>query len=179
MRAHEIALLLPEVMRRTVTPGSPMAALLAVIEEMHSPVEDLLGGMPALFDPVRCPEQFLPVLARWVDLERLDLTPAGRIDSERMRLLLSLAATLGRRRGTWAGLTCLLTSATGVVGFTLAEAGAYKLTLTVPPGAASQLPLIRELVAQEKPAHAVVDVVLGPASPPAPVVPAAIPGGHQ
>ena len=102
MRAAEIALLLPEVIRRTITPESPMAALLAVMEEMHSPVEDLLGDMPALFDPIRCPEQFLPVLARWVDLERLDLTPAGRIDSERMRLLVSLAATLGRGRGTWA-----------------------------------------------------------------------------
>ena len=39
MRAAEIELLLPEVIRRTVVSGSPMAALVGVMEAMQAPAE--------------------------------------------------------------------------------------------------------------------------------------------
>ena len=48
MRAPEIELLLPEVMRRTVLPDSPMAALVGVMEAMHAPAESALGVPAAL-----------------------------------------------------------------------------------------------------------------------------------
>ena len=51
MRADHITLLLPEVYQRAVVPGSPLAALLDVMDAMHAPVEAALGGLPAVFDP--------------------------------------------------------------------------------------------------------------------------------
>lgn len=158
MRAAEIERLLPEVIRRTVVDGSPMAAMLAVMEAMHAPAEKVLAGLPTVFDPLRTPERFVSMLARWVDLERLDLTEGGRLEPERMRLLVAAAALLARRRGTWPGLLQVLEIATGHAGFTVEDTGPFRVLVTVPTSAAGQLALVRALVEQEKPAHLVADV---------------------
>lgn len=160
MRAAEIELLLPEVLRRTVVPDSPMAALVGVMEAMHAPAEEAVRGFPTILDPLTTPDRFVGMLARWVDLARLDETPAGRIDLARMRLLTSVAAELAQWRGTPGGLMWVLGLATGVAGLRLETVGPFRVRVVVPAGAAAQADLIREIAAQEKPAHLVVEVAV-------------------
>ncbi len=160
MRAAEIELLLPEVMRRTVVEGSPMAAVVGVMEAMHVPAEAALRDFPSVLDPLATPDPFVDMLATWVDLARLDQTPAGRIDRARVRLLVSLSADLAHWRGTPGGLMWLLGLATGVEGLRLEPTGPFRVRVVVPATASAQAALVREIAAQEKPAHLVVDVVV-------------------
>jgi len=160
MRAAELELLLPEVLRRTVLPGSPMAALIGVMEAQHAPAEAALQSFPTVLDPLTTPDRFVGMLAGWVDLARLDETPAGRIDTARMRLLISLAAELAHWRGTPSGLTWMIGLATGIAGLRLEDAGPFRMRIVVPAAAAAQADLVREIASQEKPAHLVVDVVV-------------------
>lgn len=180
MRASEIELLLPEVIRRAVLPGSPLAALLAVMAASHAPSEAILGDLPAFVDPLRTPDRFVPMLARWVDLERLNDVEGGGIETARMRLLVAMSARIGRRRGTLRGLLEVLTIATGLGGFVVDEAvpsvttsgradgppRPFHIQITVPVEGAPMLELVKAIVEQEKPAHLTADVVL--TSPPAP-----------
>ncbi|GAA2095528.1 hypothetical protein GCM10009841_06700 [Microlunatus panaciterrae] len=177
MRAAEIELLLPEVIRRTCVPGSPMAAMLAVMEGLHEPSEAVLADLPAVLDPLRTPERFVSMLSRWVDLERLAEADGGGIEPARMRLLVAMSAVLGRRRGTRRGLLDVLTLATGVEGFLIDEAvpGAdghprpFHIKVTVPAGAADLVGLVGAIVEQEKPAHLTAEVVQADEAPaPAP-----------
>jgi phage tail-like protein len=183
MRAAEIELLLPEVLRRTVVPDSPMSALVAVMESMHAPAEEALRGFPSVLDPLTTPDRFVGMLATWLDLARLDETPAGRIDAARMRLVVSLASELSDRRGTPGGLMWLLTLATGVTGLQLESTGPFAVRIVVPHGSAAQADLVREIAAQEKPAHLVVKVVVDvpsattPAASPGPASPGTAPAG--
>ena len=160
MRAPEIELLLPEVMRRTVLPDSPMAALVGVMEAMHAPAESALREFPLALDPLTTPDRFVDMLATWVDLARLDETSAGRLDRARMRLLVSLAADLSHWRGTPGGLMWILGLATGVEGLRLEQTGPFRVRIVVPAASAAQADLVRAIAAQEKPAHLVVDVVV-------------------
>jgi hypothetical protein len=93
MQADKIALLLPEVIRRAVVPGSPLAALLAVMESQHHRSQTVLDDLPSVFDPLRTEDRFVPMLARWVDLERLD-EGGGAIELTRMRLLVAMSARI-------------------------------------------------------------------------------------
>src|SRR5438105_2847657 len=119
MRAPEIARLLPSVFRRTLAPaaGDPLGALLAVMEAMHAPVEGVLGELDAWFDPRRAPAEFVPLLARWVDLDVPVSTGLGRL-----RELVAARVELSRLRGTAAGLVRFLALATGLDGFRVDEA---------------------------------------------------------
>jgi len=171
MRAAEIELLLPEVLRRTVVPGSPMAALVGVMEAMHAPAEAALRGFGSVLDPLSTPDQFVGMLATWVDLARLDETPAGHLDRGRLRLLVSLAADLAQWRGTPGGLMWIASLATGVTGLRLEQTGPFAVRILVPAAAAAQADLVREIAAQEKPAHLVVEIVVD--APPATTSPVA------
>jgi phage tail-like protein len=172
MQADKIALLLPEVIRRAVVPGSPLAALLAVMESQHDRSETILNDLPSVFDPLQTEDRFLPMLARWVDLERLD-DVADAIELARMRLLVAMSARIGRRRGTLRGLLEVLTVATGLRGYAVddrvpavlpnGEAGppqAFHIRLTAPAESAPLIELVRAIVEQEKPAHLTAEVVL-------------------
>lgn len=177
MRASEIALLLPEVMQRTVRPNTPLDALLAIMEAQHARSEEVLGDLPAVFDPLRTTDRFVPMLARWVDLQRLDEAGGGGIDVARMRLLVAMSARIGRRRGTLRGLLEVLTIATGIGGYAVDDAvptmlpngrpgppRQFHIKITVPAEGAPLVDLVRAIVDQEKPAHLTADVVV--AEPP-------------
>lgn len=179
MRASEIERLLPDVIRRAVAPGSPLAALIAVMEQLHAPSEEVLGTLPSMIDPLRTPDRFVTMLARWVDLERLDEVPGGGVEPARMRLLVAMSASVARRRGTLAGLLDVLTVATGYTGFqvddavpSLTPAGRpegpprpFHIRVTVPADATGVLGLVRAIVEEEKPAHLTAEVVLAEAPP--------------
>ncbi|MFN8073810.1 MAG: phage tail protein [Kineosporiaceae bacterium] len=169
MRADHVALLLPEVYQRAVLPGSPLAALLEVMEALHAPTEEVLGSLPAVFDPQRAPERFVPYLAGWVDLDRWledDGTfPAG---SARLRQLVASAAALSRRRGTVSGLRDTLTLALGVPGVVVDDAvpaasgvgvRPFHVRVSLPAAAREYASLVARIVDQEKPAHVSAEIV--------------------
>jgi phage tail-like protein len=175
MQADKIALLLPEVIRRAVVPGTPLAALLAVMEAQHDRSEAVLGDLPSVFDPLRTEDRFVPMLARWVDLQRLD-EGGGGIELARMRLLVAMSARIGHRRGTLRGLLEVLSLATGLTGFAVDDAvpsvlangqpgppRPFHIKISMPSEGAGLVELVRAIVEQEKPAHLTAEVV--PAEP--------------
>lgn len=159
MRAADIALLLPQVYQRAALPGSPLAALLEVMAALHEPVEEVLRDLPGVLDPLTCPDRFVPMLAAWVDLDRLDRTGAGRLDSDRLRLLVHLAAELGRTRGTAPGLDAVVRAATGAPECRIVPDGPFRVRVALPGATPGQVELAREVIAQEKPAHLAVLVL--------------------
>src|ERR1700730_15619779 len=71
MKRTEIEQLLPGIFQRTVQVGTPLFALLEVMEALPMPDEAALNTLDAFFDPYRTPDEFVPFLASWVDLDRL------------------------------------------------------------------------------------------------------------
>ena len=77
MRADRIALLLPEVYRRTIVEGTPLADCSGSWRTCTPPSRRCSRDLPRYFDPQRTPDRFVPFLAHWVDLDRwLDEAPA-------------------------------------------------------------------------------------------------------
>lgn len=172
MKSAEIERLLPEVFRRTAQPGSPMAALLGVMEGMHEPDEAVLAGVDRFFSPYRAPDAFVPFLARWVDLDRLFQTIPGQeghvgefIDLGQLRELIASAAHLSQWRGTRKGLRAFLETATGMTGFRIEESPEipFHLRIRMPSGAARYRPLVERIVELEKPAYVTWEAVEGDA----------------
>ncbi|MGO4246570.1 hypothetical protein AB4Y87_05090 [Paenarthrobacter sp. RAF54_2] len=167
---------LPEVFQVAADTSSPLQALLAVAEDMHGPVRQVLDRIHTVPDPGRAPSSLIPFLSRWVDLDWLTLPgpeggaqyggtgsggtgpgslPAtGAIPISRQRDLIAAAAQLSARRGTVDGLTRFLHLATGVPGFDVESVpGAFHIKVLVPAEAGGQLELIRRIVKGMKPAH--------------------------
>lgn len=167
MKQEEIRGLLPEVFTRTLRPGGPLNALLAVMEAMHSPSEDVLRHLQTYFNPYLTPDGFVPYLAGWVDLDLLlgpqtpDSLPTLSTGVGRLRELVAAAAYLSRWRGTAKGLLLFLETATGSTGFSvdehvLDEQGTvrpYHIKVQAPGETAPHEALIRRIIAMEKPAY--------------------------
>src|SRR6267143_2908852 len=117
MRREEIRRLLPAVFQTAAAEGTPIAALLGLMEQLHEPSEKRLAALDEVLDPRRAPERFVPFLAGW-----LDLPPELALGMDRLRALVALAADLARWRGTARGLTAFLEAATGATGFRIDDA---------------------------------------------------------
>lgn len=183
MQADRIVRLLPEVYQRAIAPGTPLAALIELMEQLHAPVEDALERYPEYFDAQRAPERFVPYLAHWVDLARWLDDATGEFDAGvgRLRQVVAAAPQLSRSRGTAEGLRAALEWATGVAGVRIDEASddplahrrAFHIVVRMPAEASRLERLVRRIVAQEKPAHVTADIVFADA--PAPESPSAEP----
>jgi phage tail-like protein len=177
----EISRLLPLVLHRTLEPGSPLDAVLAVMEALHAPSEQILEDIDSIFDPIRTRPEFVPLLARWVDLawtfDRQMLDP--KVEGEkgplstglgRLRELVSAAPHLAQWRGTRLGLVRFLETATGIKGFEIDDApveGAgrprpFHLVVRAPHRAASYRELVRHIIEVEKPAYVTYDLQFVP-----------------
>jgi phage tail-like protein len=155
MRRPQIEKLLPEVFQRTLPVSPLLGALLEVMEVMHAPVEAGLEQLEQTFDPRRCPDAFVPLLARWVGLDLQVSSGLGR-----KRELVAGAVQLSQWRGTARGILGLLTAATGLSGFTLDEnrdqdghLRPFHLLITAPAESASHRDMLEALIAAEKPAY--------------------------
>lgn len=152
---------LPEVFQVAAQTSEPLQALLAVAEDMHQPVRQVLDHLHTVPDPGRAPSSLIPFLSRWVDLDWITLAgpdasgaAAGAIPVSRQRDLIASAATLSARRGTADGLSRFLHLATGVGGFDVESVpGAFHIRVRVPAAAADQVELIRRIIRGIKPAH--------------------------
>jgi phage tail-like protein len=176
MKREKIERLLPAVIHRTLRPESPLAAILDVMEALHAPSESALATLAECFDPYRAPPEFVPFLARWVDLDHL-LEEGGRtgevpraIDLGRLRELVAAAAGLSRWRGTLGGLRRFLETATGHRGFELDERVAaedgqprpFHVRILAPAAAQPQRALIAGIVEREKPAYVTYEIEFEP-----------------
>ena len=179
MKRAAIERLLPEVYRRTVREGGPLAGLLDVMEGLHAPSESALASIPAVFNPYRAPDAFVPVLAAWLDLERLfDVPTTGDVPAEslrrpistglgRLRELVASAAELSRWRGTSRGLLRFLEIATGLRGYSVEERvvdadGAvrpFHVRIRMPAAARPHRPLVERIIEHEKPAYVTYELL--------------------
>lgn len=175
MDRARIARLLPETYQAAIKPKNPLGATLSVMETLHAPAERALATLDAHVDPLRAPPDFALMLSRWLDLDRyLDWTggrpgegaPRYAAGLGRLRLLCMEAAYLSRWRGTRRTLERILTVATGLSGYSVAEnppgpKGAVRLfhLRVVAPAAAKPLAdLVRRIVDEERPAYATYEI---------------------
>ena len=185
MKRNEIEPLLPGVFQRTLTPGSPLTAILQIMEDLHAPAEEVLDHLAGFFNPYRTPDEFVPYLAAWVDLARfLDEAPAPQAAAElpgyspgvgRLRELIAAAADLSQWRGTQTGLVRFLETATGITGFVVDEqvvdatgrVRPFHMAVRAPAAAVRDARLIHRIVELEKPAYMTAEVTFAPAPTPA------------
>ena len=189
MTSEEIKRLLPGVFQRTLEEGvfrevrenNPLRAILGVMEALHEPSEAALDRLDATFDPRRASDDFIPFLARWVDLAGLfearpDKTSA-RPSSQRLsgihlghlRELIAVAGELARWRGTARGLRQFLTTATGTDGFEILEnvSGAemypkpFHIRVLAPGAARHHRSLIERIIVLEKPVYVTYELEFG------------------
>lgn len=170
MKKAQIKRLLPSVFQHGVQPGSPLSAILDVMESMHAPSESAMDHLAEMFDPHRTPDAFVAYLASWVDLEDLldiprsegaSSTPRLSTGVGRLRELTAAAVTLSHWRGTCKGLTLFLETATGMGGFEVDEhvvgidgkAKPFHLRITAPGELTGHRSLIQRIVELEKPAY--------------------------
>jgi len=171
MNPQEILRLLPEVFQRTYREKTPLDGLLAAMAALLSPIEETLDNLDAAFDPHRTPDEFVPMLAEWVDMDHLGETggeenPSFPSGLGRLRELCAAAAELARVRGTRAGLLRFLETATGCPGFELLEGVTgperrprpFHFIVRAPHESQSHAGLLRTLVELEKPAHATFEL---------------------
>ena len=170
MQQTEIARLLPTVFQRTIPSAGPLRHLLDVMEDLQQPSQDIIDNVDSYFDPYRAPVDFVPLLARWLDLDWLmveqpddplphDFVPLAS-GTGRLRELVSSAVALSKVRGTTAGLVRFLETATGVRGFEVLENVSsdgtqrpFHLLVRVPEGAKTYAAMIRRILETQKPAY--------------------------
>jgi phage tail-like protein len=146
---------------------SPLVALLGVMENMHAPVESVLGSIEAPFSPYRAPDPFVAYLTMWVDLAWLVMPSADGVRIPvpggvgRLRDLVAAASALSAQRGTAAGLARFLEVATATHPVIVANDPdrAFNILVTVPAASQSNEALIRKIIDSQKPAHVTYDLV--------------------
>ncbi|MER0204870.1 MAG: hypothetical protein DU480_13695 [Nitrosomonas sp.] len=177
MKHHEIKQLLPEVLKRTDQAGSPLYGILEVMEILTEPIENSLNNLPRYFNPYTTPEEFLPFLAGWVDLDRFFIPfhyqsttmpeYLQTIESDRLRELIVTATQLSKLRGTTSGLQSFLEIATGLNGFEVEEMVSdnkidpipFHIRINAPKAAKIYHSLIERIIEQEKPAYVTYTLV--------------------
>lgn len=181
MEQHRIARFLPETYRAAIVPGSPLAAILATMEELHAPAEAALARIDDFIDPHRAPDDFVLMLSSWLDLDRyLDWTGGRKgVGQARyaaglgnLRVLCAMAVHLMRWRGTRYALEQFLAVATGLSGFTVEEnppdakgaAQPFHILVHAPPTARRFSDLVRRIVEEERPAYVTYDIEFKPSS---------------
>lgn len=166
MKSHRILQLLPEIVRRTVHEGTAISDVVAVMEQLHAPVEDVLDTFPTYLDPYRCPEAFVPMLAHWVGLGWLlaDSFPdVADVEHGALRELIVHSSELAKARGTEPGLARFLRLATGVDTFTVLPdpATGFGIDVRGPAAAKPHRALARRITLHEKPAFVTASLGFG------------------
>ena len=177
MKQNKIAQLLPAIFQQTIQPGTPLHALLGIMEALPEQDEAVLERLETFFNPYQTPADFVPFLASWVDMEWIllehaqefsALTPPLPSGIGRLRELVASATFLAQWRGTARGLLSFLETASGVQGFAIDERvpgpdgrpRAFHIAVQVPPAAAIYQTLLRRIIEAEKPAYITYDLIL-------------------
>jgi len=182
MKQDEIVLLLPEIFQRTYRQngeatqgeGNVLSALLGVMEHLQEPDEAILENLDHYFDPDLVPDakrgEFLPFLARWLDMDWV-LPPSGEYEAGLFCLhnLILSASHLALVRGTHRGLEQFLETATGLGGFQVVDdpVQTFHIIIRCPPVPKELRPLVQRIVEGEKPAYVKCALVFGKQDSPA------------
>jgi phage tail-like protein len=167
MDRDQIKTFLPSVFQRTDQRGNLLAAMLDVMEILHAPAEEVIENIDQYFDARRTPDDFVLLLAQWVNLDRIfpsnviELGSPTMPEIGRLRELIANATYLSKWRGTKKGLLLFLQMATGAVDFEIDERvkddngqiKPFHLGIRAPQPAEPQADLIRRIIESEKPAH--------------------------
>jgi phage tail-like protein len=179
MKTARISTLLPSVYQTAATGGTPLLALLNVMETLHAPVEVVLDQLDTFFDPYRAPDPFVPYLASWVDLQGILDRPQGTQQATlssgvgRLRELTAGAVNLSRWRGTRKGLLLFLETATGISGFEIDEEALdgdgkvipFHIRISAPASSLEHKVLLQRIIELEKPAYVTYDLTFTPSVP--------------
>ena len=154
--------------------ASFLGTFLAVMEQLHAPSEIALATLEQNFDPWRAPEDWLPFLASFLDLDRFLKSDENQTWSfpggtQRLRQLIMEAVTLNKERGTDPGLRRFLSIATGIdqIEITTAAERPYHLLITCPEVQVAGMSRgefrvwLEELVKAEKPAFVTCEITIG------------------
>jgi phage tail-like protein len=170
MDQSHVVRFLPDIIRRTISAGSPIEALVDAMVWTLDPVDLRLSGLDRYFDPFRAPTTMLPYLATWVDLGWLavrDSAEGNGIPPDRFRRLIAMAPFFAKRRGTTDGLETMLRVATGVPTIRVLDSpgdtsvkAPFHLLVQLPRSAASSRRLVELIVRYEKPAHLTHEIAL-------------------
>ncbi len=156
MKRRDLRRLLPAVFQAGVVDGTPLAAALDAMEQLHERSEAQLASLDEILDPLRAPERFVPFLAHWVDFG-IDVSTG----LERLRAAVAAAAELSRWRGCAGGLLALLEVTTGTSGFEIDEEvrderGAirpFHIRVTAPATLEKHEEMLKQIIRREKPAY--------------------------
>lgn len=170
MEQSHVLRFLPDIIRRTIYPSSPLEALIEAMVSLLNPVDLRLIHLDRYFDPFQTPTSMLPYLATWVDLGWLGVREAGEgegVSPERFRRLIAMAPFFAKHRGTTAGLETMLRVALGVSSIRVLDSMGdprvtrpFHLVVQLPRSAASSTPLVELIVRFEKPAHLTHEIAL-------------------
>lgn len=177
MKQNEIARLLPAIFQQTIQPGTPLYALLKVMEALPELDETVLNRLEMFFNPYQAPDSFVPFLASWVDMEWVllenatefsALTPPLPSGMGRLRELVARATFLAQWRGTARGLLSFLETACGVQGFRIDERvpgpdgrpRPFHIAVHAPPEAAIYQALLKRIIEAEKPAYVTYELII-------------------
>jgi phage tail-like protein len=192
MKQDEILKLLPAIFQRTAHPGNLLSGLLAVMEDLHEPDERILEDLDIYFNPYLAPDNFVPYLAGWLDLDRVLTDMPGELAHKApppfpsglgcLRELIASVPVLTKWRGTSYGLQLFLEIATGMRGFEINETvrgtnglpRPFHIRVLALPESEVYRVLIERIVQLEKPAHVTYELVFespNERTKPTPVVP--------
>ena len=166
-----IASLLPPVMAAQLRVNSPESALLDAMHCMLAPAESAMHALPRACNPRTCPDRFIPLLVRWLDLDRIftkDQHISANPDEHRssaslghIRELCATALTCSRWRGTEYGLLLFLRTITGEAHWHIDDADCdemgklrpFHITVSGPRTATHHRRLAMRVISSEKPAY--------------------------
>jgi len=170
MTRHEIAALLPEILREADRPASPFRALLEAMAGLADPVDREIDGLDAQIDPRRCRDRMLGMLLGWLDLGPVAGAVARHVRDPalrdaRLRRLALAAPALLPRRGTQAGLRDMLAVASGLEALRLRESlpgpgfRAFHVVIEYSRPTRPARALIRDVAELEKPVFVSFEIV--------------------
>ena len=153
MDVHTLLQLLPPAFReaeRRASAGSPLAAVLGVIEGLLQPIDDVVSDLHRHVDPRTSPEPLLPLLATW-----LSDTWVASVDASCEREQLASFARFSAQRGTRQALCQALRLVAGCREIDIEESSTlpFHFRVTLPEALRPELGRLEKTLELYKPAH--------------------------
>ena len=140
---------------RRAPAGSPLGALLSVIEGLLQPIDDVVSELHRHVDPRACPEPLLPLLASWLS----DVWVAS-VDASCERELLASFARCSAQRGTRQALCQALRLVAGCrdIAVESSTSAPFHFCVTAPESLRPERARLERTLELYKPAHTTAEL---------------------
>jgi phage tail-like protein len=158
MDVHTLLQLLPRTFReaeRRAPAGSPLAAVLSVIEGLLQPIDDVISELHRHADPRTTPEPLLPLLASWLSDSWVASADAS-CEREQLATFARLSAHRGTRRALCQALR--LTAACSDIDIEESPTVPFHFSVTLPEALRPQLARLERTLELHKPAHTTAEL---------------------